>query len=191
MKTAIDLSRFEQGAFDRGAGRAREACWLLLHAVFFNCPVRLYGLRARLLRAFGATVGVGSVIKPRVSVTLPWRLKLGDHVWLGEEAWLLALAPITIGSHVCISQRAFLCTGNHDWSDPAFSLTAAPITIGNGAWICASTFIGPGVHVGENSVVTAGSVVVRDLPSGMICSGNPCEPVKPRPPHDAPDGKQP
>ena len=134
MKTAIDLSRFEQGAFDRGAGRAREACWLLLHAVFFNCPVRLY---------------------------------------------------------VCISQRAFLCTGNHDWSDPAFSLTAAPITIGNGAWICASTFIGPGVHVGENSVVTAGSVVVRDLPSGMICSGNPCEPVKPRPPHDAPDGKQP
>jgi putative colanic acid biosynthesis acetyltransferase WcaF len=52
--------------------------------------------------------------------------------------------------------------------------------IENGVWICADVFIGPGVTIHENSVVTAGSVVTRDLPSGMICSGNPCVPVKPR-----------
>ncbi len=55
-----------------------------------------------------------------------------------------------------------------------------PIVIGDGAWICADVFIGPGVTVGANCVVTAGSVVGKDLPAGMVCSGNPCVAVKER-----------
>ena len=90
------------------------------------------------------------------------------------------LAEIEIGENVVISQRAFLCTGSHDWSKESFDLIAKPIIIKDGAWICANVFIGPGVTIGENTVVTAGSVVTKDLPANMICSGNPAVVIKER-----------
>jgi len=60
-------------------------------------------------------------------------------------------------------------------------LVKRPIVIGENAWLAADVFVGPGVTVGELSVVGARSVVVRDLPARMICVGNPCKPVKTRP----------
>lgn len=177
----MDLSRFDNSDFDRGAGRCREAAWIALRSILFlHCPLPCYRLRSRALTAFGARVGRGVAIKPGVNITFPWRLTIGNHCWLGEETWVLDLAPVTIGSNVCVSQRAFLCTGSHDWSDPLFRLTTAPIVIGDGAWICANVFVGPGVTVGKGAVATAGSVVTGDLPAGMICSGNPCVPVRRR-----------
>ena len=113
------------------------------------------------------------VIKPEVKITFPWKLTLGDHVWLGEECWLLNLAPITLGSHVCISQRAFLCTGNHDYTSPSFDLITKPITVEAGAWIGAGAFVGPGVTVGTHAVLTAGSVATKDLEPYGIYRGNP------------------
>ena len=136
--------------------------------------------KAAVLRWFGASVGSGVVIAPRVNIHMPWKLTIGDHSWIGEEVSLLSLEPIVIGSNVCISQRAFLCTGNHDYSSPTFDYMGAPITISDGAWIGAQSFVGPGVTVGVDAVVTAGSVVVSSLPDGMVCSGNPCEPVRER-----------
>jgi len=177
----MDLARFDNSAFDRGAGSVKETMWVVMRAIFFHhFPVPAYSLRRAILKSFGAAVGAGVAIKPGVTITFPWKLSIGENSWLGEAAWLLNLAPITIGKNVCISQRAFLCTGNHDWSDPAFQLEVKPITIGDGAWICAQAFVCPGISVGANAVVTAGSVVTHDLPSDMICSGNPCEPIKPR-----------
>jgi putative colanic acid biosynthesis acetyltransferase WcaF len=133
-----------------------------------------------MLRWFGAKVGQGVYIKPRVNIHLPWKLAIGDHTWIGEEVFILNFEPVTIGEHCCISQRAFLCTGNHDYRDPAMSYRNAPITIGPGAWVGAQVFVAPGVTVGSEAVVTAGSVVVTDLPAAMVCSGNPCAPRKPR-----------
>lgn len=183
----MDLSRFSGSDLDRGASRGKEACWRLLHSWLFEfSALPVSGVRCWLLRRFGARVGRGVVIKPRAKITFPWRLSLGDHVWLGEEAWVLNLAPVTVGSHVCISQRAFLCTGSHDWSDPGFRLMCKPIVIDDGAWVCANAFIGPGVTIGRNAVITAGSVVTRDMPANMVCSGNPCQPVRPR--HSRPPG---
>ena len=176
-----DLSRFDDRSFNRGVGRFREALWLLVRqALFPNGFLRCYRLKSAVLRAFGASVGRGVVIKPGVRVSFPWRLKIGNHVWIGEEANILSLADVTIGNDVVISQRAFLCTGSHDWSDPAFALITRPITIEDGAWIAADVFVAPGVTVGKQAVATAGSVVTHDLPPEMICSGNPCVPVKER-----------
>jgi putative colanic acid biosynthesis acetyltransferase WcaF len=176
-----DLSAFNNEAFSRGAPPARELLWRVMQQFLFDCEwVRAYGARRRLLRSFGAEVAEGVVLKPKAKVTFPWKLKIGANSWVGEEAWLLNLAPIEIGANVCISQRAFLCTGSHDWKKPSFDLIAEPIVIGDGAWICANVFIGPGVRIGEECVVTAGSVVSRDLPPGMVCSGSPCVPVKKR-----------
>ncbi len=182
MTSAVDLSKFDNRDFDRGAPALKEAMWLFLRqALFLAYPLRGYALKRRMLKLFGASLGTDVIIKPRVSISHPWRLSVGAHSWIGEDALLLSLDRISIGEHCCISQRAFLCTGSHDWSDPRFGLLTRPITIGNGVWICANVFIGPGVTIGDNAVVTAGSIVTRDLPEGMICSGNPCEPVKARP----------
>jgi putative colanic acid biosynthesis acetyltransferase WcaF len=178
---AMDLSRFDSRGFDRGASAPREALWLLVRSVvFLACPMPWYALRRALLRQFGARIGRGVVIKPQAKIAFPWKLEVGDHAWLGEESWILNLAPVTIGRDACVSQRAFLCAGNHDWTDPRFRLLAQPIRIGDGAWIGASAFVGPGVTVGNGAVATAGSVVTDDLPADMVCSGNPCRPVKRR-----------
>ena len=175
----VDLSKFSTGAFERGAGTLKEALWLVVSRVLFQwCPFCLSPLKRTVLRLFGASVGHGVVIKPEVKITFPWKLILGDHVWLGEECWLLNLAPITIASNVCISQRAFLCTGNHDYKSPTFDLITQPIRVEQGAWVGAGAFVGPGVSVGSHAVLTAGSVATQDLQPWGIYQGNPATWVK-------------
>jgi putative colanic acid biosynthesis acetyltransferase WcaF len=132
------------------------------------------------LRLFGAKVGSGVCIRSRVNIHFPWRLEIGDHVWLGEECWILNLAPVVIESNVCISQRAFLCTGNHDYKSPTFDLITKPINIEHGAWIGAGTFVGPGVRVGNHAVLTAGSVATVDLQPFGIYRGHPAIRIKER-----------
>ena len=178
---SVDLSRFANTGFDRGASRFQEALWVLVRCLFF-APALPWpsALRVFWLRRFGAKIGTGVVIRPRVNIHFPWRLVVGDHVWLGEECWLLNLAPITIGSHVCLSQRAFLCTGNHDFSSPTFDLIVKPIEVAAGAWIGAGAFVGPGVKVGSHAVLTAGSVATKNLPASGIYRGNPAVFVKDR-----------
>lgn len=177
----IDLSKFKNEDFVRGAPAWKELAWRMLQQGFFSLEcVKAYGLKRKLLVGFGSNLAHGVIVKPKAKITFPWKLSVGANSWIGEESWLLNLDQISIGSNVCISQRAFLCTGSHDCKKESFDLITKPITIENGAWICADVFIGPGVTVGENAVVTAGSVVNRDLPPNMICSGNPCVPVKER-----------
>ena len=88
-----------------------------------------------LLRAFGAQIGRGVVIKPDVRIKFPWRLVVGKHTWIGQEAWIDNIAEVTIGSHVCISQGVYLCTGSHDHRKRAFDLIHKPIRVGDGAWL--------------------------------------------------------
>ena len=178
----VDLSKFDPGnGLDRGKPRIIEACWYLLKLLFFLSgfpwPSRV---RTRLLRIFGAKLGVGVVIKPRVNIHFPWKLVIGDNVWIGEEAFILNFELISIESNVCISQRAFLCGGNHDYRDLSFKYRNQSIFIKEGAWVGANVFIGPGVTINENVVLSAGSVVYKDMPKSMVCSGNPCRPIKQR-----------
>ena len=174
-----DLSKFDNRAFERGAPRIKEALWLAVDFGLFRlCPMKLSALKCLVLRWFGASVGQGVVIKPGVKITFPWKLNLGDHVWLGEECWLLNLAPIEIGNDVCISQRAFLCTGSHDYKSARFELITKPIRVEQGAWIAANAFVCPGVTVGAHAVLAAGSVAVRTLERDGIYQGNPAVLVK-------------
>jgi putative colanic acid biosynthesis acetyltransferase WcaF len=177
----VNLSGYRATGFDRGAGLFKESLWLIVSLVLFRlCPFSLSPLKRTVLRAFGAQVGVGVTIKPQVKITFPWKLEMGDHVWLGEECWLLNLERITIGNNVCISQRAFLCTGSHNYKSPAFDLIVKPIQVEEGAWIGASAWVGPGVQVGTHAVLTAGSVATSDLQPFGIYQGNPAVLIKQR-----------
>jgi putative colanic acid biosynthesis acetyltransferase WcaF len=181
--TFVDLSRFSAGNFDRGRCACVEVLWRVVSALVFQCPlVPFYGLKRTLLRRFGAKIGTGVIIKPRVTITFPWRLEIGDHSWIGEDVWLDSLAQVTIGHDVCISQGAYLCTGNHDYRSKTFDLVAKPIVVGAGGWIAAKAVVGPGVIVGTGAVLSLGSVATADLEEFGIYRGNPAEKIGHRTP---------
>jgi len=131
-----------------------------------------------MLRLFGARIGVHVTIRTGVWITFPWRLTVGDNVWLGDGVWILSLAPVTIESDVCVSQRSYLCTGSHDYRSESFDLVTKPIAIRESSWVAADAFVGPGVEIGPGSVVSAGSVVTTRVEPGMLVRGNPAEFVK-------------
>jgi putative colanic acid biosynthesis acetyltransferase WcaF len=177
----VDLSRYTTGQFDRGAGLVKESLWLVVSLILFRlCPFSFSALKGMVLRAFGADIGRNVTIKPQVKITFPWKLAVGDHVWLGEECWLLNLERIVIGKNVCISQRACLCTGNHDYSSQTFNLMVKPISVEDGAWLGAGCWVGPGVMIASHAVLTLGSVATKNLAANGIYRGNPAVLVKQR-----------
>lgn len=152
----------------------KEACWVAVKSVFFQTPWPWPSkVRVMWLRLFGARAGKRVVIRSNVNISFPWRVSLGDDVWLGEDVGILSLAPVTIENSVCVSQRAYLCTGSHDFRSPKFDLVTKPIVLRAGAWVAAQSFIGPGVEVGQGTVVSAGSVVMRSVGEACMVSGNP------------------
>ena len=170
----MDLSIYDNSDFDRGASLWKEALWIALRALFFQTVIPWPSrFRAALLRSFGAKIGEDVVIRANVNISFPWRLSVGDHVWIGEDVGILSLAPVTIESNVCISQRAYLCTGSHDFRREDFKLKVAPITVRTGSWVAAVAFVGPGVEVGTGAVVSAGSVVFETVPPNTLVQGNP------------------
>ena len=180
--TGMQLDQFDhKKGLDRGRPKWFEALWYVSKCVFFLSPLPWpTRFKCTLLRWFGAKIGGGVVIKPRVNIHFPWKLAVGDHSWIGEEVLIQNFEPCTIGNHCCISQRSFLCGGNHDYTDPYFKYRNGPVTIESGAWVGAQCFVAPGVTVGQNSVVVAGSIVTKNTPENMVCSGNPCQAIKPR-----------
>ncbi len=159
-----DLQGFRGVGYDKGRNFVIQATWVAVSRLAFEriwCPPRL---RVVILRAFGASVGKNVLIRDRVRIHWPWKLSIGDSSWIGVDAWLLNLEPIDIGSNVCISQQAFLCTGSHSAESLTFEFDNAPIRISDGAWIAARSTILRGVTVGRNSVVGATALVFRDIP---------------------------
>jgi putative colanic acid biosynthesis acetyltransferase WcaF len=167
--------------FSRGRPFLVFALWQVTKWMFFR-TVFPWPSRVKLfwLRVFGAKVGLGAYMKPQVNVHFPWKLEIGDFAWIGEEVFILNFEPIRIGSHACISQRAFLCAGNHDFRDPGMSYRNRPVVVEDGAWVGAQVFVGPGVTVGAEAVISAGSVLLKDAEAGLVYSGNPAKPTGPR-----------
>lgn len=173
----VDLRKYDQSGFDRGRPGWYVLLWWLVQAIAFPLtPHNLHAPRQSLLRLFGAKIGKGVVIRPTARFTYPWKVEIGDYSWIGDDVVFYSLDRICIGKHCVISQKTYLCTGNHDIKDPVFGLITESIEIGNGAWVATDCFVGPGVKIGANAVVGARSSVFRNLPAGQVCWGNPCRP---------------
>jgi len=180
-KNIVDLSSYDPTQHKPGANVLKRVLWYWVNALIFDswlCP--LYGLKRQLLHVFGAEIGRGVVIKPRVNIKYPWKLSVGDYSWIGEGVWVDNIQSVEISDHCCVSQGVYLCTGNHNWSDPRFGLVARPITIGSQSWIGAFSIVCPGVSIAEGTVITAGSTVTRDTVPWTIYAGNPTSAVKNR-----------
>lgn len=132
------------------------------------------------LRLFGAKLAPTSLTKASTRVQHPWLLEMGAHATLSENVTVYNLGRITIGDQTVVSQNVHLCAGTHDYTKPDLPLLRPPITIGSGVWICTDAFIGPGVVIGDNAVVAARAVVVKDVPPAVIVGGNPAKVIKER-----------
>ena len=175
------LDHYTLGTYTPGACLWKQILWYFLGEPLFRSHwLPVSALKVWILRRFGAEIGQQVRIKPGVRVKFPWRLTVGDYVWIGENSWLDNVARIVIESHVCLSQDVYLCTGNHDWSDSDFKLIPAAIHIESGSWIAARAVVGPGVTIGRGAVLCLGSVAGRSLQPMTIYAGNPALPIKQR-----------
>lgn len=178
IATRLDL--FDNSEYNPGNMLARML-WVVASGLFFQTWFPWpSGLKVRLLRVFGARIGSGAVIKPHVIIKYPWKLEVGDHVWIGEQAWIDNLDRVVIGSHVCISQGALLLCGNHDYTKSSFDLMTRAITLEDGVWIGAKSIVAPGVKCQSHSVLAAGSIATSNLEPYTVHQGCPAQVAKTR-----------
>lgn len=164
-----------------GASGLKQIIWYFTNVLFFINPLNFSSkLKIALLRVFGSKVGAGVIIKPGVNIKYPWKLKIGNHCWLGEGVWIDNLDSVIIGNNVCVSQEAMLLTGNHDYTASTFNLFIGKIHLEDGAWIGAKSIVCPGVHVASHAVLSVNSVATKNLESYSIYQGNPAKFVKKR-----------
>lgn len=155
--------------------------WWYFGQPLFRCTFHSwYGVRAAILRLFGAQIGPHVRIRQTVLIEQPWNLSIGENSSIGDRAIIYCLGKVTLGKNVSLSQMVHLCAGTHDYTRPDLPLLRPPIVIGNEVWLAADVFVGPSVTIGEGVVVGARSGVMKDLPAWTVCAGTPAKPIKER-----------
>jgi len=137
--------------------------------------------RYRLLGSLFARLGEGTVIKPLLRFDYGFNIAIGARSFVNFDCVLLDCNRITIGDEVQFGPGVHIYTAAHPL-DAGLRRSGAeyalPVIIGDGAWLGGGVIVCPGVSIGENTVVGAGSVVTRDLPADVLAVGNPCRVVR-------------
>lgn len=176
----IDLSKAGPGNFKRTRSRFIEALWIIVESFLVSNSLQVSsGVRTWALRLFGARIGENVIIRSRLRVKFPWNLEIGDNCWIGEGVWIHNQGLITIEDNVVVSQEAFVTTGSHDIYE-SMDLVIERVVVRRGAWITTRCVVLQGVEIGENAIVTPGSVVHRSLPPDGIYGGNPANLIRQR-----------
>lgn len=139
-------------------------------------------LRVEVLAELLGGIGGGAVIQPPFRCDYGTYITIGARSFLNYDCVLLDCARITIGQEVQIAPGVHLYTATHPIDAAARRAgweSALPIAIGDGVWLGGGTIVCPGVSIGENTVVGAGSVVTRSLPANVVAAGNPCRVLRP------------
>jgi putative colanic acid biosynthesis acetyltransferase WcaF len=175
-----NLSGFNNAWYKPGANVLKRTLWYFTNAIWLNSAFPFSGFKIFLLRLFGAKIGTGVIIKPHVNIKYPWKLIIGDNVWIGEYVWIDNLDKVTIKNNVCISQGAFLLCGNHNYKKTFFDLIVAEIILEDGVWIGAKSIVCPGITCFSHSVLSVGSIATSNLESYLIYQGNPAVKIRER-----------
>jgi putative colanic acid biosynthesis acetyltransferase WcaF len=181
MKVLQNLKSYKTPKGFRGKSAITVQLWWMVQSTFFAMsPQFLYGWRRFLLRCFGAEIGKGVIIRPSTQITYPWKVKIGDYSWIGDDVVLYSLGDIIIGKNTVISQKSYICTGTHSYSKIDFPILAKQIVIGDECWLATDVYVAPGVSIGKRTVVGARSSVFKNLPAGKVCIGSPAIVIKNR-----------
>jgi putative colanic acid biosynthesis acetyltransferase WcaF len=138
LRSPVQLNLYNPGEYKIGANKIQQILWYYFGSALVQSYVLPFSsLKIWLLRIFGAKIGKQVRIKPGVRIKFPWRLIIGDYVWIGEDTWIDNLAEVIIEDHVCISQAVYLCTENHNWKSEKFDLIVEGIHLETGCWLAA------------------------------------------------------
>ena len=162
------------------SGITVQLWWIVQGTLFAMSPQFLYGWRRFLLRCFGAEIGKGVIIRPSAQITYPWKVKIGDFSWIGDDVVLYSLGDIIIGNNTVISQKSYICTGTHDYTKADFPILGKKIIIGDECWLATDVFVSPGVTINNGAVIGARSTVIKDLESNSVYVGSPVRFIKKR-----------
>lgn len=133
--------------------------------------------RARVLRELLGAVGARSTVEPPFYCDYGSNIVLGDDVFVNFGGVFLDPGPISLGDHVLVGPNVQLLTADHPREAAARAAgleLAHAIKVGSRVWLGGGVIVCPGVSIGDDTVVGAGSVVTRDLPAGVVAAGNPC-----------------
>ena len=159
----------------------RRAMWNIVYFLLFRySPWFAFSWRNFLLALFGARIEKGVRVYPSARIFNPLRLHLCRYSSVGPGTYLYNHALIKIGDSTVVSQNVTLCTGSHDFRDSTFPLISSEIIIDSYCWLCADCFIGPGVSIGDHSVLGARSVLFKSIGSNQVWVGNPAELISSR-----------
>jgi maltose O-acetyltransferase len=138
--------------------------------------------RSRLLGELFGTIGAESGVKPPFHCDYGYNISLGRGVFVNYDCVFLDTMPITIGDGTQIGPAVQIYAADHprepDLRRQALEFSR-PVAIGANVWIGGGAILCPGVTVGDDSVVGAGSVVTRDIPPSVVAAGNPCRVIRP------------
>jgi putative colanic acid biosynthesis acetyltransferase WcaF len=176
----IDLSAAPGARESWDVPRWKVYAWGVVELLLVSNPWQVSSrIRRAALVAFGARIGRGVVLRPRMRVRFPWKLTLGDRSWIGEDVWLHNQDELVIGSDAVISQGTFITTGSHAHRRDMALLTR-PVRIEDGAWVTARCIVLGGSRIGVSALITPGTVVATDVPDGMIFGQRQGEVLGPR-----------
>jgi putative colanic acid biosynthesis acetyltransferase WcaF len=174
----MELKKVNNAAYQTviqiNASRSKQIIWYFINIIFFKNPLNISsGSKILLLKIFGAAIGNGVVIKPAVNIKYPWKLRIGDHSWIGEEVWIDNLSNVAIGANVTLSQGALILTGSHDHTKQTFDFISLPVQLEDGVWIGAKAVVFGGVTCKTHSILGINSVAEQDMKPYIIYKGNP------------------
>lgn len=172
--------KFDTKEFVIGASLFKQVLWYFISCLFFRSGLMPSStILVWILKIFGAKIGKDVRVKPYVYIKYPWKLSIGDYSWIAE-CFIENLDYVTIGKNCCISQKAMLMTGNHNYKKTSFDLITKPIILEDGVWIGANASVCPGVICKSHSVLAIGAIATKNLEAYSICQGSPAVKVRDR-----------
>lgn len=138
--------------------------------------------RAQMLKTMFAEIGEGCYIEPPLHANFGGKfVHFGSFIYANFNLTLVDDAPIYVGDHTMFGPNVSLVTAGHPILPRLRELVYqfnAPVHIGKNCWLGAGVIVLPGVSVGDNSVIGAGSVVTKDIPANVVAVGTPCKAVR-------------
>jgi maltose O-acetyltransferase len=137
--------------------------------------------RVQILQQLIPHAGEGLWLQPPFYCDYGYNMNIGEKVFFNFNCIVLDVAPVTIGSRTMFGPNVQIYTATHplNHKERAAGLEyAKPIVVGEDVWIGGSAVICPGVIIGDRTVIGAGSVVTKDIPSDVFAAGNPCKVIR-------------
>lgn len=135
-----------------------------------------------LIRELFGTAGKSPEVSPNFRCEFGRNIHVGDYFYANYDCVILDGAKVNIGDRVLFGPKVGLYTANHmfdAYEREIGGCVAKPISIGNRCWLAANVSVLPGVTIGDDVIIGAGSVVTHDIPSNVIAAGNPCKVIRP------------